>query len=561
MRSRNARNRQPIDRRGSGCGDDCCAVFSGARRCRETADSTRGNRPRRRSGVNALSVPIGGGDFEHGGEASRRLKALLQRSGADPSAVRRAVIATYEAEMNVIIHARCGRMDAAIDADRITVEISDEGPGIPDVSRALTEGWSTAPEKARQLGFGAGLGLPNIRRMSDTFQLDTRIGQGTRLRFAIRVSPTSPEGYFRHHLRLRAERCTSCMACVIACPTTAMRVRDGSPSVLAHLCVDCAECVRACRPKAIEVEVGEPVAADGRIAVLPAELRTQFGRCAEHCGIDDAVSSSFAARAMWTDGWTETLRDAEREAASENAPVISAQCSAIADLVATRFPSLVANLSPFRSPIEAAAFEAGAGSLVAVMCPAQRAAAQNADPTGLIACVAIDEVIRKVRPAMPKAGNAGEDGEAGTDRGRDGVFVAWGARHVLEILDRLEDGRLDPCRVLELYLCDGGCRGSPLLAENPWISSRRASRRPNGDISNDAKAVRRESPVAPRAALRLDPDMAVAMRKFAEIDRTTKILPGRDCAQCGAPDCSTYAEDIVLGRAPAGQCPYREVKS
>lgn len=511
--------------------------------------------------MNALSVPIGGQDFEHGGEASRRLKALLQRSGADPAAVRRAVIATYEAEMNVIIHARCGRMDAAIDADRITVEISDEGPGIPNVDLALSEGWSTAPEKARQLGFGAGLGLPNIRRMSDTFQLDTRIGQGTRLRFAIRVSPASPEGYFRHHLRLRLERCTSCMACVIVCPTDAMRVRDGGPSVLAHLCVDCAECVRACRPNAIEVEVGEPVAADDRIAVLPAELRTQFGRCAGRREIDDAVSSSIAARAMWTDGWAEALRDAERAAASENAPVISAQCAAIADLVATRFPSLVANLSPYRSPIEAAAFEAGAGSIVAVMCPAQRAAAQNADPTGLIACVGVDDIIRKIRPAMPKsvAREADDLGEVAPGRASDGVFAAWGARHVVEILDRLEDGRLDPCRVLELYLCDGGCHGSPLLAENPWISRRRASVTDAKDTTCEARAVRRETPVAPRAALRLDPDMTVAMRKFAEIDRTTKTLPGRDCAQCGAPDCSTYAEDIVLGRAPTGLCPYQEV--
>lgn len=510
--------------------------------------------------MNALSVPIGGQDFENGGEASRRLKALLQRAGADASAVRRAVIATYEAEMNVIIHARHGRMDAAIDADRITIEISDEGPGIPDVALALTEGWSTAPEKARQLGFGAGLGLPNIRRMSDTFMLETRVGQGTRLRFAIRISPASPDGYFRHHLRMRPERCTSCMACVSACPTRAMRVRDGAPSVLAHLCVDCAECVRACRPKAIEVEVGEPVAADGRVAVLPSELRTQFGPCADPRPIDDAVASAIAARAMWADRWTEALRDAELEAASENAPVISAQCAAIADLVATRFPSLVANLSPYRSPIEAAAFETGASALVAVMCPAQRAAAQNAEPTGLVACVAIDEVIRKIRPALAKAANPAEDGGAGSSRDQDGVFVAWGAWHVMEILDRLEDGRLDPCRVLELYMCDGGCHGSPLLHENPWISSRRSSRRGAEDFPGEANAVRRETPVAPRAALRLDADMAVAMRKFAEIDRTTKSLPGRDCAQCGAPDCSTFAEDIVLGRASAGQCPYREVK-
>ncbi len=512
--------------------------------------------------MNALSVPIGGGDFEHGGEASRRLKALLQRSGADAAAVRRAVIATYEAEMNVIIHARCGRMEAAIDADRITVEISDEGPGIPDVTLALTEGWSTAPDKARQLGFGAGLGLPNIRRMSDTFEIDTRVGQGTRLRFAIRVSPASPDGYFRHHLRLRPERCTSCMACVTACPTNAMRLKSGVPSILAHLCVDCAECVRACRPKAIEVDVGEAGSVEERATILPAELRTQLGTSTSADRFEEAIRSEMGGDSCWNDGFVAALRVAELEAASECAPLISARCAAIADLVAARFPALVGNLSPFRTPVEAAALESGPLSRVAVLCPAQVAAARNADPTGRIECAGIDEIIRRIRPALAKTRDANEcpqsdEPASGRDPNRDGVFVAWGARHVVEILDRLEDGRLDPCRILELSLCDGGCFGSPLLVENPWIASRRSAPRVND--AEDAKAARREAPVAARAALRLDADMAVAMQKFAEIDRIAKTLPGRNCAQCGAPVCSTYAEDIVLGRAPAGLCPYQEV--
>ena len=132
-----------------------------------------------------LAYPIAGGDFDSAGLATRMLKEQLARLGVDASAMRRAMIASYEAEMNVVIHARTGTLWARLDVDKLDLEVADEGPGIPDVELAMREGWSTAPERARQMGFGAGLGLPNIRKASDLFQIETRVGRGTRIRSTI----------------------------------------------------------------------------------------------------------------------------------------------------------------------------------------------------------------------------------------------------------------------------------------------------------------------------------------------------------------------------------------
>ena len=104
-------------------------------------------------------------DFTSAGAASRDLKQHLKRIGAESDAVRRAMIAAYEAEMNVVIHAEGdGRLEAAVSDGQLDVDVIDHGPGIPDVESAMREGWSTASSEARALGFGAGMGLPNILR-------------------------------------------------------------------------------------------------------------------------------------------------------------------------------------------------------------------------------------------------------------------------------------------------------------------------------------------------------------------------------------------------------------
>jgi anti-sigma regulatory factor (Ser/Thr protein kinase) len=124
-------------------------------------------------------------DFVRAGEASGKVKQYLKKLGFKPELVRRAAIAAYEAEMNVIIHAVRGTMRVEISPNCIVILVEDEGPGISDIEQAMKEGFSTAPEAIRELGFGAGMGLPNIKRCADEMDLRSVPGQGTRLEFVI----------------------------------------------------------------------------------------------------------------------------------------------------------------------------------------------------------------------------------------------------------------------------------------------------------------------------------------------------------------------------------------
>ncbi len=122
-----------------------------------------------------------GGDFTNAGSASSELKTILISFGVAQNIVRRAAIAAFEAEMNVVIHALAGTMHYLITTETLTITVTDMGPGIEDVNMAMQEGYSTAPDWVREMGWGAGMGLPNITKHSDLFKLDTVVGEGTTL--------------------------------------------------------------------------------------------------------------------------------------------------------------------------------------------------------------------------------------------------------------------------------------------------------------------------------------------------------------------------------------------
>jgi len=128
-----------------------------------------------------------GDDFSRAGEASGAIKKTLKDLGFRPEVIRRVAIATYEAEINMVIHASGGAITAIISPELISVEFADRGPGIPDISLAMQEGWSTASDEVRNLGFGAGMGLPNINKNVDDFDIKTQEGVGTTLKIGVKT--------------------------------------------------------------------------------------------------------------------------------------------------------------------------------------------------------------------------------------------------------------------------------------------------------------------------------------------------------------------------------------
>lgn len=126
-----------------------------------------------------LSFPIQGGDFTHAGHPSSEVKKVLKQLDIDVKTIKSIVIALYEAEVNVVAHAYRGTVDVEIDENKICILVSDEGPGIPDIELAMQPGYSTASKEVRDMGFGAGLGLPNIKKNTDELSIESEVGKGT----------------------------------------------------------------------------------------------------------------------------------------------------------------------------------------------------------------------------------------------------------------------------------------------------------------------------------------------------------------------------------------------
>jgi len=132
-----------------------------------------------------LHFDVDGDDFTSAGEASAEVKKRLRLMGYDPEVIRRVSIAMYEGEINMVIHAGGGQADVSIYPDRIEIVLEDHGPGIEDISLAMREGFSTAPDAVRSLGFGAGMGLPNMKRYTDVLNVESKVGSGTKVTMTV----------------------------------------------------------------------------------------------------------------------------------------------------------------------------------------------------------------------------------------------------------------------------------------------------------------------------------------------------------------------------------------
>ncbi|MFB3925527.1 MAG: ATP-binding protein [Syntrophales bacterium] len=131
------------------------------------------------------SFPVEGGSFTNAGHVSSRIKTILKSLGVGNDTVRRASIVTYESEINIVSYARKGTIKIAVTSDSVEIDAVDEGPGIADIEQAMQEGFSTAPPIVREMGFGAGMGLSNMKKYSDVFEINSEVGVGTHVTMKI----------------------------------------------------------------------------------------------------------------------------------------------------------------------------------------------------------------------------------------------------------------------------------------------------------------------------------------------------------------------------------------
>jgi anti-sigma regulatory factor (Ser/Thr protein kinase) len=542
--------------------------------------------------MSSQSYTIVGNDFDRGGMASHRLKQQLKKLGVAPDIIRRTIIAAYEAEMNVVIYAHRGSLYFTLSDSQIDVEVMDEGPGIPDIELAMTEGYSTASPKIREMGFGLGLGLPNMKKASDFFEIQSTLGKGTRIHFSNNLREQRFSMAQRNSLLVKEEECVKCYSCVRACPTAAIRIRKGRPEVIDSLCIDCTACIGVCTTGALNVDLRSRLTEirHGYPLILGQGFYFQFGAGVEATAVIDALKKLGFSKVHTFQPWSKALSTAVFRYAQEEAslfPVISPVCPAVVNLIQMRFPSLLPQVAPFLTPFEAAAEDTvSLGAFFAPACPAQCTAVRRkiSNEKGVLIedlfqavaslifgkkHVGKTEALLSETPDTHKRKGSiewqdqkerdekelGPSPRSSMERNEAEWLVVSGMAHVIEVLEKVENGLAGDVHLLDLYACEQGCFGSPLLKEEAFIARHRfeLSRvREHGE--EHGHSLRREEPLLPRPGLRLDENMQRAILKLAEIDRLISRLPGTNCALCGAPSCFSFAEDVVLGRASKEEC-------
>ena len=550
------------------------------------------------------------GDFHRIGQETSALKAALLSIGFPSEASRRALVAAYELGMNVVIHADHGILTMTWRDGALEITAQDRGPGIADIELAMTEGYSTAPDYVREMGFGAGMGLPNVRKASDRFHIESEVGRGTKVFSVIVPGPSDflGEPYF-HSVRLHPEMCRGCTNCIKTCPTEAIRVRAGKAFILEDRCIDCGECIRRC-PNHAKIAVSDPLERleefDCKIALVPPSF---YGTLKEvspgavksalmaYCGFDDVFDVSIAADLV-----SEVMREYILDHRGDG-PFISPACPAVLRLIQVRYPSLLRQVIPCEAPMEIAAWLVksmaglGPGKMPAAVfispCPAKITAARQPVGRGrslvdaVVSSSAVHSRIAATLDSPREAAAVTVQGKFGLASVRaTGFGMGWGSSQgevsavglrglavhgvgdVAAVLEELEKGALSgEVDFIEAGACPGGCSGGCLHPENPYVAKMRVSRlaADPGAAAKEpderVRAIGKDKPqlwfslsLKPRPIFRLDEDLDRAEQKLHLLRSLQERLPGLDCGACGAPTCRALAEDIVLNRGSVWDC-------
>ncbi len=412
---------------------------------------------------------------------------------------------------------------------------------------------------------------------------------------------------FYHALKIIPDICIGCTHCMKVCPTEAIRVRNGKAELFENRCVDCGECFRSCPVCAIIIEQDDFEKIFNyqiRIALVPSVFMGQFP---EDITIDEIYSEILAlgfTHVCEVEHGAEILLDEIYnyvQNASSDKPVISPYCPAIVRLIQVKFPALVENIMLLKPPVDIAAlynkkkftdkgYKPGEiGMFYITPCAAKIAAVKSpvgedfSEITGVINMnVLYNKVYTGIKNSKKDSCIVSERhslkeqcivwsltrGESVNSCGRS--LAVDGIHNVIEFLDKLENVQDVNIDFLELRACDESCAGGVLTSGNRFLTVERMHNRADLAGKKIMKGMKKSGSipdykeylidrikldkVKPRSMMKLDEELAEAIRKMKKVNELMIYLPQVDCGSCGCPSCSSLAEDIVQGRGNIAQC-------
>lgn len=417
------------------------------------------------------------------------------------------------------------------------------------------------------------------------------------------------EGYI-HSVRFVREKCRGCVTCVKACPTDAIRVRNGKAELIPARCIDCGECMQRCPYHAVEgvsdkleqikdYQYNIVLPPPSLYAQFPAEISEDVIRGGlSHLGFDEIFDVAVASEYISLE-----IADYIKNYNGGRKPLISCTCPAVLRLIQVKFPELIKQVVPVLPPAEAAAIyvkqeamerlgidASQIGVWFLAPCPSKDAnIRQSVDVvhTQLTGSIAISEIYGKL---MRSIGSVKESkkitasssygmgwGSYGGELAAIGVkngLAVHGIENVYDVLEQISMNKMPDVDYVECSACSCGCIGGPLTAENKFVAEKNLKLRlakmrehePSGRLEAMAESMTCDGfpksgayikKLVPRPMMQLDDDIMEAMKKFERMEEVLNSLPGLDCGACGAPSCQCLAEDIVQGKATEIDCIFK----
>jgi len=402
-----------------------------------------------------------------------------------------------------------------------------------------------------------------------------------------------------HSVTLARELCKGCTNCLKHCPTQAIRVQKGRAKILKERCIDCGECIRVCpyhAKKAVADSLDMLKQFSYSVALVAPAFYGQFSKTENidvilsallDLGFDDVFEVARGAQVV-TEKTKELLKSGELMK-----PAISSACPAVLRLIAIKFPNLIANVVPLKSPMEVSAIQARIeavektglrpeeiGIFFISPCAAKATfvkgnyTVNKSEVDGVIPikdiCIKMSKTVTKIAEEnvreLRNAGKSGviwatSGGEADTTEAEK-VIAVDEIHNVIKLFEEIEDGKHNDIDYVEALACPGGCVGGPLTAENSFSAKAKLQRIckkiDDGMVPFDENInMFWDDTIVYRPIMNLDPDINVAMQKMVEIERLYEGFPKLDCGSCGSPSCRALAEDIVRGYARETDCIFK----